>query len=430
MTSGDIVETAADVEGLTKPPLLVLDRVRAFLDEHGLGVGRAPRASHRRGRRLELHVPAAARVELVRPSAPAAPAAASVRARRRARGQAPARRARRRVHPTAHDRRGLRGREPARRPVLRHGVPRRLRPDGRAPAGTRRRARSPLARRRSRRRARRDPRRRRHDARPRGVRSSRELQRASGSALRAALGRQQDARGATGARGRRVARGQRARAVVVDRRARRLPARATRWSPATIRRGSSPCSTGRWARSATRARTSATSSRRTASRAGRRTRSARRRSPRSPGFPSRAELVERYVARSGRDVEPLPWFEALALWKAAVFCEAIYGRFVRGELGAEDTRAARFEEGVPYLAEAAAAAISRRLVAASGCVTPRASRDRAARQASPLQARSRRARAGPRAAASRRAATSHPTRATRRAARRGAPSARRARPRR
>ncbi len=76
------------------------------------------------------------------------------------------------------------------------------------------------------------------------------------------------------------------------------------------------------------------------------------------GFPSRAELVERYVERSGREVEPLAWFEALALWKAAVFCEAIYGRFVRGELGAEDERAARFEEGVPYLAEAAAAALS------------------------------------------------------------------------
>jgi len=76
------------------------------------------------------------------------------------------------------------------------------------------------------------------------------------------------------------------------------------------------------------------------------------------GFPSRAKLVERYVARSGREVEQLPWFEALALWKAAVFCEAIYGRFVRGELGAEDTRAARFEQGVPYLAEAAAAALA------------------------------------------------------------------------
>ena len=33
----DVVETSADAEGLTKPPLLILDRVRAFLDEHGLG---------------------------------------------------------------------------------------------------------------------------------------------------------------------------------------------------------------------------------------------------------------------------------------------------------------------------------------------------------------------------------------------------------
>jgi aminoglycoside phosphotransferase (APT) family kinase protein len=77
------------------------------------------------------------------------------------------------------------------------------------------------------------------------------------------------------------------------------------------------------------------------------------------GFPSRAQLVERYVERSGRDVEPLAWFEALALWKAAVFCEAIYGRYVRGELAEEDARAARFEEGVPLLAETAAAALQR-----------------------------------------------------------------------
>ena len=73
-----------------------------------------------------------------------------------------------------------------------------------------------------------------------------------------------------------------------------------------------------------------------------------------PGFPSRDELVTRY----GREVEPLAWFEALALWKAAVFCEAIYGRFIRGELGAEDTRAAIFEQAVPLLAETALEAIS------------------------------------------------------------------------
>jgi aminoglycoside phosphotransferase (APT) family kinase protein len=77
------------------------------------------------------------------------------------------------------------------------------------------------------------------------------------------------------------------------------------------------------------------------------------------GFPTRAQLVERYAAASGRDVEPLEWFEALALWKAAVFCEAIYGRFIRGELGAEDTRAAIFEHAVPLLADTALETISR-----------------------------------------------------------------------
>jgi aminoglycoside phosphotransferase (APT) family kinase protein len=72
------------------------------------------------------------------------------------------------------------------------------------------------------------------------------------------------------------------------------------------------------------------------------------------GFPTRSELVERYASRSGRGVEPLAWFEALALWKAAVFCEAIYGRYVRGELTADDGGASRFESGVPLLAETAA----------------------------------------------------------------------------
>jgi hypothetical protein len=56
-------------------------------------------------------------------------------------------------------------------------------------------------------------------------------------------------------------------------------------------------------------------------------------------------------------VQPLGWFEALALWKSAVFCEAIYGRYIRGELGAEDTRAAIYGDVVPARAEAALAAL-------------------------------------------------------------------------
>jgi aminoglycoside phosphotransferase (APT) family kinase protein len=76
------------------------------------------------------------------------------------------------------------------------------------------------------------------------------------------------------------------------------------------------------------------------------------------GFPSKAELVERYVRQSGRAIGALGWFEALALWKAAVFCEAIYGRFVRGELSAEDGRAAAYEWSVPLMAETAAARLA------------------------------------------------------------------------
>ena len=78
----------------------------------------------------------------------------------------------------------------------------------------------------------------------------------------------------------------------------------------------------------------------------------------SRGFPSRAELAERYAERSGRRIEALGWFRALALWKAAVFCEAIYGRYLRGELTEDDAGAARFEKGVPALANGAMDALA------------------------------------------------------------------------
>jgi aminoglycoside phosphotransferase (APT) family kinase protein len=76
------------------------------------------------------------------------------------------------------------------------------------------------------------------------------------------------------------------------------------------------------------------------------------------GFPSKGDLIARYEQRMHRRCERLGWFEALALWKASVFCEAIYGRYVRGELG-EAPQAARFEEGVPRMVEAAFEALER-----------------------------------------------------------------------
>jgi aminoglycoside phosphotransferase (APT) family kinase protein len=74
---------------------------------------------------------------------------------------------------------------------------------------------------------------------------------------------------------------------------------------------------------------------------------------RSDGFPSRAELAERYAERSARAVDALAWYETLALWKAAVFCEGLYGRALRGETTDAWTRG--LEHGVPGLLRAAAA---------------------------------------------------------------------------
>jgi aminoglycoside phosphotransferase (APT) family kinase protein len=74
---------------------------------------------------------------------------------------------------------------------------------------------------------------------------------------------------------------------------------------------------------------------------------------RAAGFPSKRELVHHYAEAGGVEPERLGWFVGFALWKAAIFCEAIYGRYVRGELAAGDDRSAIFEEGVPQIAEGA-----------------------------------------------------------------------------
>jgi aminoglycoside phosphotransferase (APT) family kinase protein len=72
---------------------------------------------------------------------------------------------------------------------------------------------------------------------------------------------------------------------------------------------------------------------------------------RKPGFMTREKLTARYEERSGRSVSRLNWYQALAMWKAAVFME---GNFKRYRLGAsDDPYLALFDEGVPALAEKA-----------------------------------------------------------------------------
>jgi aminoglycoside phosphotransferase (APT) family kinase protein len=72
---------------------------------------------------------------------------------------------------------------------------------------------------------------------------------------------------------------------------------------------------------------------------------------RRAGFLTREELTARYEERSGRSVSALNWYQALALWKAAVFMEGNYKRFTMG--ASDDQYLALFDEGVPALAEKA-----------------------------------------------------------------------------
>ncbi|WP_405718440.1 phosphotransferase family protein [Streptomyces sp. NBC_01537] len=50
----------------------------------------------------------------------------------------------------------------------------------------------------------------------------------------------------------------------------------------------------------------------------------------NPGFPSAAELAERYALRSGRDVSALPFHRALGYFKLAVIAEGIHARHLAG----------------------------------------------------------------------------------------------------
>ena len=49
------------------------------------------------------------------------------------------------------------------------------------------------------------------------------------------------------------------------------------------------------------------------------------------GFPSRAEAIERYGARTGFDVDSVGWHQVFAAFKLAVIIQQIYIRFLRGQ---------------------------------------------------------------------------------------------------
>jgi aminoglycoside phosphotransferase (APT) family kinase protein len=75
-----------------------------------------------------------------------------------------------------------------------------------------------------------------------------------------------------------------------------------------------------------------------------------------PGWLTSSELIDRYAARSGRDLSELKFFEVFALFKIAVVIQQIYYRFEKGQTS--DTRFAGFGDRVTHLARRAVIALN------------------------------------------------------------------------
>jgi aminoglycoside phosphotransferase (APT) family kinase protein len=70
---------------------------------------------------------------------------------------------------------------------------------------------------------------------------------------------------------------------------------------------------------------------------------------RAEGFPTRAELIARYEELSGRSMRDLRWYVTLAVWKSVVFMEGNYRRAAAGMT--DDPYLVHFGEGVVQLAQ-------------------------------------------------------------------------------
>jgi aminoglycoside phosphotransferase (APT) family kinase protein len=74
---------------------------------------------------------------------------------------------------------------------------------------------------------------------------------------------------------------------------------------------------------------------------------------REPGYLNREQLISRYRERMNLELDALPWYQTLALWKASIFCEAIYTRWLNGERPHDTGFGPSLEAGVPQLLEGA-----------------------------------------------------------------------------
>jgi aminoglycoside phosphotransferase (APT) family kinase protein len=74
------------------------------------------------------------------------------------------------------------------------------------------------------------------------------------------------------------------------------------------------------------------------------------------GFAAYADLVERYAARTGRDVGGIGYYVAFGCWRLAVISEGVYARYLHGAMGDDGgVDVVTFKEGTETLAERALA---------------------------------------------------------------------------
>jgi aminoglycoside phosphotransferase (APT) family kinase protein len=80
------------------------------------------------------------------------------------------------------------------------------------------------------------------------------------------------------------------------------------------------------------------------------------------GFPTYAEMVDRYARRTGRDLSDIDYYVAFGSFRLAVISEGVYARYLHGAMGDQNIDPALligFKAGTEQLAESALAAMRR-----------------------------------------------------------------------
>ncbi len=77
----------------------------------------------------------------------------------------------------------------------------------------------------------------------------------------------------------------------------------------------------------------------------------------SDGFPTRAELLERYTAATDRDLSGIGYYEAFSYWRLACISEGVYARYKAGVMGDDDVDVDALGLGTAMLADRALRAI-------------------------------------------------------------------------